>query len=201
MKRALRIFNWIFRRYTTAVILAVVCICLLITSVAFAGQMGGQMSSSATSQNSGDGALVGLAIVKSIPINGFAVMWDTSEYNDSVNGTLPFFIGSSNTKLTVPASGVSRVIVAACIDWAADASGYREMYIRKNGATGVRGMPRITFPVAPSATVPLVQCVTSPILRVSGGDFFEVIAYTSAGPLNVGNTAGAAWFSMHAVKW
>ena len=161
---------------------------------------GGLISALVTPHNRGDGALVGLSTATSIPINGIAVTWSMSEYNDSVNGQATFFSGPS-TRLTVPASGVSRVVVAACIDWAANVSGYREMYIRKNGATGVRGVPRITHSIAPSGTVVQFQCVTSQVLRVSGNDYFEVWAYTNSGPLNINNSTGASWFSMHAVEY
>ena len=95
-------------------------------------------------------------------------------------------------KITVPA-GASKVVVRAQISFAADATGYRRVYVEMNGGN-VSGMPWQTAQ-AVSGIATVINICSAPIL-VSAGDYFEVVAsQSSGGDLDVQGGTNC-WFSV-----
>ncbi len=102
---------------------------------------------------------------------------------------------TNNSRLTVPAD-VTRVSLDAQVEWAANSTGLRDAYIVKNGVVFAGYPYDIKAPV--SATNPTLQQVSSGVLDVTPGDYFEVAVYqNSGGSLGLGGGATPrTWFSM-----
>lgn len=123
----------------------------------------------------------------------YNVPWDNMIYD-----TNSFFDIANPTKLTVPA-GVTYVRISCGIIWAASATGYRTVTIRKN-ATGFAGQPQTINTV--DATVSQATSVTtSAPIAVSATDYFECrVTQTSGGALDVvGNITNPTWFAIEVV--
>lgn len=124
-----------------------------------------------------------------------AILFDTSFYNtESVHN------GVSNTsRLTVPAN-VSKIKLFAQVTFAANATGFRMAYIRKNGssATTFSGQPK-DGRIASPATFATAMSLASPLVQVVPGDYFElVVQQTSGGALDV-QLNNLTWFAMEIV--
>lgn len=122
------------------------------------------------------GALVKLTAAESIAnASATAVAWDASEYD-----TDAFYAGANPTRLTVP-GGVSRVRLAAGVFFASNSdSNTRNISIRKNGATTFGG-PLLQFANGGSSPQNAALAVSSAVLSVVGGDYFEVFARQDSG--------------------
>lgn len=92
---------------------------------------------------------------------------------------------SSNTsRLTVPA-GISYVRISAALEFAANSTGHRYAYIKKNGADFGPPYPTAAS-VGVSASYVSALSLCSVPLSVSSGDYFELFALqTSGGNLDV----------------
>lgn len=119
-----------------------------------------------------------------------AVTWEAEV--DAIDG----WVVGSPTRLTVPA-GVNHVRLQIAAGWAADATGSRQVTVRKNGsATAVAGLPYDER--AAAGTLPTSCAIVSPPLAVVAGDYFEVwVQQTTAGAINL--LADHASFTMEVV--
>jgi hypothetical protein len=112
-------------------------------------------------------------------------------------------IVSSTEKLTVP-SGVTRVRLSAQVVFSASAAGtYRRAYIAKNG-TSYDGMSYANQGV-PTASYSDILILSTPVITVTAGDYFTLVAYQdTGGDLNaIGADGGAGqftWFAMEIVE-
>jgi len=118
--------------------------------------------------------------------------YDTSSIHD--NSTNP-------TRLTVP-SGVTRVIIKGQVYFSADADGYRSAYVSKNNAATYAGRPIVVVASSGGASDTSIY-LASPVLTVTAGDYFQLIAGHNAG--NALNVLGLAsglytWFAMEIVE-
>ena len=141
------------------------------------------------------GALAYLGANQSINDSSITVISFTSESYD----TSAIHDNSTNpSRLTVPA-GVTRVKLITQVEFAGNASGYRSIFIYKNGGS-YQGEPQVV--VAPQATANRIQAVSA-ALTVVAGDYFEVNVYqTSGGPLNAigGGNGDNTWFAMEIIE-
>lgn len=120
------------------------------------------------------------------------VSWDVEEYDQG-----GWWAAGSPTRLTVPA-GVSRVLFAFSARFAANGTGLRNAYVRKNGGTSYPGYTRQT--VKPDSITDFTSTATSPVIDVSPGDYFELIVWqNSGGSLNLSGTDNT-WFTIRALE-
>ena len=117
-------------------------------------------------------------------------LYDTTAFHDP---------DTNSTRITIPA-GVSKVRVNAGIPWIADATGWRSLNILKNGVVNYPG----TGSKVLAASIETEQQVTSGVIPVTPGDYFEIeVAQNSGGPLDVrgSSTSGAAgWFAVEVAE-
>ena len=96
------------------------------------------------------------------------VVYDTDNIHD---------IGSP-TRLTIP-SGISKIKITGSVGFHENTGGRRVVFIYKNGDGRYSGRASVTVvPVAGTATV--VQ-VSSPVLPVVAGDYFEIMVQQTSG--------------------
>jgi hypothetical protein len=133
----------------------------------------------------------------------------TIPWNVSLFDNGGWFSHADSSRLTVP-SGVTHVRLSAAARFDANATGRRQVFIYRNGSTaslvpasGIgnsagRWGEAIVQPVSAASTDTITQ-IETPILTVSGGDYFQVgVFHTSGGPLTV--ESGSAYFSALAVN-
>lgn len=124
-----------------------------------------------------------------------ALAFSVEEYDDDNYHDNATF----NSRITIPA-GVTRVILSAQVSFDANAVGYREVVITKNGG-GFAGQAR---PIANAVTTSTIRtrmmAETAPII-VSAGNFFEVVVeQTSGGNLDVESGGSLTWFAIQRLK-
>jgi hypothetical protein len=123
-----------------------------------------------------------------------AISWSNAQYDtDSI------WAGGSPTRLAVPA-GVNRVRLSGGAIWVSAANGLRLLNVKKNGGS-FAGQSQSTESVSPTATAVSLN-VTTPVLAVSGGDYFELfVNQSSGGVLDVaGGSTGPTWFAMEILR-
>lgn len=131
---------------------------------------------------------------QSIADSTFTVITFPSELRDTDGFHDPV---TNNSRLTIP-SGVSKVTLRASLRFAANATGFRAMQIKKNGGS-VAGMGYADIP-AVNGNITVLATETA-VLDVIEGDYFEVEAYqTSGGNLNLENNDNFVWFSIDVVE-
>ena len=139
------------------------------------------------------GALVKLSANQTIANNSNVVLswggesFDTDGYHDN---------STNNSRLTVP-SGVSKVIISGQARWDSNTSGTREILVQKNGSTAYDGRP---FQHLGAQTHFTMQSFVSPVLAVSPGDYFEMVAWQDSGSSRSIESNVATWFSIQAVE-
>lgn len=133
--------------------------------------------------------------------------WTAVQYQSEVYDTSGIFDAGSPTRMTVP-SGVTKVRVAANVNWQGSAAGQRQITIRKNGvsfgdstSSAYQGQPNQGTGSAGSGN----QNIVSPVLSVTAGDYFECEVFQdSGGALNVAhsNTKAAyvTWLSLEIIE-
>ncbi len=129
-----------------------------------------------------------------------ALTWDTTVSNDAV-----IWVGGSPTRLTVPA-GVTRVRLAGNIRIEATnivGTFQYELFMFKNG-TNFIGMPFQHTVVTTSNFIRALN-VSSGIITVTGGDYFELMTLQGSGSTihTDSGSAGAidpTWFSMEIIE-
>jgi len=121
----------------------------------------------------------------------YDITWNQEYYDtDSIHDT-----ATNNTRLTVPA-GITKVKFSAQTSWASHATGYRTMFLRKNGGAPTPNFEQMT-PV--TSAVLLKVMMSTCAFTVTGGDYFELrVVQTSGGALEVNNGLDA-WFAMEIV--
>jgi hypothetical protein len=109
-----------------------------------------------------------------------AISWSTETYD-----TYAFAEQVTNpTRITIP-DGVTRVQLFGGARFDANATGIRSITPYKNGAAAFAGRPSPLASAGDDATTHTLNFV-SPVLGVTAGDYFELMAYqTSGGALNV----------------
>ena len=138
------------------------------------------------------GALVKKSANQSIS-NGAdnTLTFDQEEYDtDAIHDN-----STNNERLTVP-SGVTKVRLVGNVRWASNASGYRQIKFNKNGANflGLGGVLQI------NTATSMDESISSPILEVTSGDYFELIVFQNSGSaLNV-LTSDFTYFAMEIVE-
>lgn len=116
----------------------------------------------------------------------------TITFNSESYDTDAIHDNSTNTgRLTVPV-GVNAVRLAAQVDWSAIPTG-AQITIYKNGTSTYDGRPLSDL----SNTSASAHSIVTPVLYVTGGDYFEVVViHNSGASREVLGTAGLTWFSM-----
>lgn len=100
-----------------------------------------------------------------------AVQWAQAVHDDK-----NFWSAGSPTRLTVPPR-VNAVVLTAYNAWPDNGTGDRWIVIRQNGATDAASM---ILPFSPVSDNDRVYAQT-PLLRVSPGEYFEVLAWQASG--------------------
>lgn len=138
------------------------------------------------------GALVKLTTNQSISSNtNTAISWSSAEYDAA-----SLWSAGSPTRLTVP-TGVQRIRLSGNARWALQSGGVRDIFFRKNGSTASfpgGGMQRMGSAVSTS----VAQSLTSAVLAVAAGDYFEMFVLQDSGSTVVveGTFTAHNWFSM-----
>lgn len=109
--------------------------------------------------------------------------WDDDSFHDT---------GSNTSRLTVPQPG--RYLVTACVRFAANATGNRQLRLMVDGGTEVA---RVTAQAVTGGIATMLEVET--ITELGAGSYFTVEAYQdSGGALNVeatGNSSPEFWIS------
>lgn len=144
------------------------------------------LSASDTNENEGDifanrGSLVNrTSELLVLNATSTAVPWQGSVYN-----TDTIWVVGTPTRLTVPA-GVTRVSLVGNANFDVNATGLRGVWFRKNGNDFVGGG---NTRAAPNAAQQIILNVSSAVLVVIAGDYFELFVYQTSGvSLNVFGT-------------
>ena len=117
------------------------------------------------------------------PIDWDSEAYDIGGMHDNV---------TSNQRITVQAAAANRGVIKlwAQIQWAAGATGYRRVRIRKNGATIV-GEVTMNATVTVESTQQCIVVDNAP----AAGDYYEVlVTHTQGAPLNVNNGQNVSFF-------
>lgn len=138
----------------------------------------------------GQRMLVSLSVVQALTTATMTtILLDTTQVND-LGATL------ASGKITIP-RGVNKVRVSASLDFAANATGVRQMFLQHNGAN-LFGFPAVAINAA-SAGDTIVSGVSA-VLSVATGDTFDVQAYqNSGGNLNM-QTGYNTWLCVEAIN-
>lgn len=123
------------------------------------------------------------------------VNWDAEDYDtDAVHDN-----ATNNTRLSVPTgTGIVKVIVGACVEWADNSTGDRTISIEKNGAGAFQGAST-KFRTSKNQSW---ECVYSaPVAVTAGTDYFEIeVTQTSGAGLNIVN-GSHTWAALWAVQY
>jgi hypothetical protein len=124
------------------------------------------------------------------------VTWDSESHDTSTihdNST-------NNSRLTVPA-GVTRVRVNAFVSFQANTTGERLVYLLKSNSVNYDGYVEVIQAAVQLAGYKTNVQLASPVLTVTAGDYFEVMAYqNSTGALNVAGGNEASWFALEVLE-
>lgn len=110
--------------------------------------------------------------------------YDTDNFHDNA---------TNNTRLTIP-SGVSRVRVSGSVKHSGAPAGTQITHIRKNGSNFV-GQPAIRLT---NCDVDVTMAITSPVVNVVAGDYFELFVYAASGATI--QTAAETYFGIEVVE-
>jgi hypothetical protein len=137
----------------------------------------------------GIGALTRLGEVVSVPSDLFPnkiVPWSATIVDNS-GGCFDY---GTNTRMTVPAN-VSRVRVSAGLTFSSNGSGIRQVSIKKNGATVTsQSQPGLGFNAF---------SLTTPVVNVIAGDYFEVMVYQNSGSTLTLNLNDGDFFNLEII--
>ena len=107
--------------------------------------------------------------------------------------TTRFWSAGTPTRLTVPA-GVTKVRLKGNIDWTFGGSGYRHVWVHKNGSPFF-GMGRESDEGDAG-----VQSIGSAVVDVTLGDYFELIARQTSGTSKNVAADELTWFAIEVVE-
>lgn len=113
--------------------------------------------------------------------NNLAVTFDTETHD-----TGGMHSTSSNTsRITIPTGGSGMYLLGGGVEFAANATGYRQVALRINGTTVIAGS-RATSASGTVATLLMTNC----IYPLNAGDYVELTAFqNSGGNLNINSAA------------
>ena len=114
-----------------------------------------------------------------------AIPWDAIVYT--------FWSAGNPTRLTVPA-GVSNVRLKGNINWTLGGSGYRHIWVHKNGA--------LFFGTAKESDAgdSGVQSIATGVVNVMPGDYFELIARQTSGSTKNVVADELTWLAVEVVE-
>lgn len=136
----------------------------------------------------------GALVIKSAAQTTTTAVTATLTWSSSSYDTSGIFSTSSNTKLFVPA-GIRKVVLRCNVEYSTHATGYRQTTLTKNGSSHT-GMP--VMGTSGVASNQIFHNLTSPVLQVEDGDYFEVTTnQTSGGNLDI--NASNTWFEMQII--
>jgi len=115
--------------------------------------------------------------------------WQAGSYD-----TDSFYNAANPSRLTVP-SGVSFVILRAQVRWDSASSNMRQALIFKNGVATYHGY---AYDIRITDDADLCH-LTTPVLPVSSGDYFEVLTQVDTSSGNKIKQSGSSWFSIQVV--
>lgn len=101
---------------------------------------------------------------------------------------------TNNQRLIVP-EGITRVILRAGVKWDTFTTGTRTVFIEKNDGAFL-GMPEVTLPAASGRAV---INLTSPVVQVTGEDYFTVVVSQSSGTSVDVVSNDRTWFEMQII--
>lgn len=139
------------------------------------------------------GALVGKTSGQSVSTsNVTALTFDSEDYDtDTIHDN-----ATNNTRLTVP-TGVTKVRLSGQTVTSGISTGQFDVFIYKNGAAFTPGSATSRLRHSGTSTNP-AQNVTSSIISVASGDYFELmVAQYTGGAVTYGSTT---WFSMEIIE-
>jgi hypothetical protein len=141
------------------------------------------------------GAMVRKSANQSIPSGtNTPVTWQTAIYDTS-----GIYNPSNPTRLTVPA-GVTKVRLAAQIVFGSNATGKRDVLIQKNGSLNYDGRATTNaLPVTGTSQTMTVN-ITSPVLEVTQGDYFEILVYQNSGGSLTVDDWWTTWAALEVVE-
>jgi hypothetical protein len=127
---------------------------------------------------------------------GEFISMDAEEYDTGYRGVAFHDTVTNNTRITIPA-GVVKVQLTANAIWESSATGARQLGIRKNGSPfggEARGIQ------VPDTAGNIGQNVTTGVITVSEGDYFELwAAHTHGSDLDI-LADNVTWFAMTVVE-
>lgn len=115
-----------------------------------------------------------------MPNNAFtAISWSQVNYDTDI-----FWSAGNPTRLTCP-GGFGGVFVAVLeVQWGSNATGYREILIRKNGAATLANLQ------GPAEAAGSCEQVLTAVIQLQPGDYIEgLVNQLSGGALNVATQA------------
>ena len=138
------------------------------------------------------GVLAKLGANSSIPSGSNTII----NWTDEVYDTNAFHSSSVNvSRITIP-TGFSRVKIQASLLWNSASSGYRRAVILKNNAVA-DGCSQVEIP--PGEGI-LGMLLSTPVLNVSQGDYFEIRVFQNSGnAINV-LLDPRTWFALEVVE-
>ena len=121
-------------------------------------------------------------------------------FNTIERDTDGFFNHGAPSKITIP-EGVSKVRLLGQVIFGSNASGLRQIVIKKNyipGGGWYAGVPASTI-TANNATTTDVHVLT-PVLDVMAGDFFQLEAYQTSGTTITALSSVGTWFAIEVIE-
>jgi hypothetical protein len=144
----------------------------------------------------------------SLPLLGIAAYLTASQSIPDTTSTIVTFNGTefnkggftlSSGRVTIPASGVTHVRVRALAYFSSNSTGYRQIFITKNGSTVYRGSGGRATDNNPAGGIPSHITCSTYIIPVSPGDYFEAyVIQTSGGALDVQYGNGVSYLEVEA---
>ncbi|MEH6546922.1 MAG: hypothetical protein V7701_10860 [Sneathiella sp.] len=153
------------------------------------------LSDSSMSGNSGGGhggALLSKDVDQTVTNSSSqSLTWESATYDtDGFHDPT-----SNNSRLTIPI-GVSKVQLTAQIRWDGTTTNIREVQFYKNGANAYAGR---AFKRAEALSGTTLQSLTSPVLAVTAGDYFEVAVWQNSGSSREVLSHDSCWFSLQVI--
>lgn len=150
------------------------------------------------------GAVIALKTNQSIPnITNTIIVYDQASGDGTYQAKKTFWSSVNGSRLTIPA-GVTRVRLRCQVAFAPSETGKREIVIIKNGADlypSTRKSYQSVNSVASDGAIGSVESITTPIITVAEGNYFEVrVIQNSGGALDLISTARLNWFAIEVIS-
>lgn len=139
----------------------------------------------------GAGGFSGALLALSAEVTLTAGVNTTLDWAAGAYDTDGFFSAANPSRLTVP-SGVNYVILRAQVRWDSTADDMRQALIFKNGSPAYAGY---AYDIRLTDDADLSH-LTTPVIPVSSGDYFEVVTKVESTSGNKILQSGSSWFSV-----